>query len=288
MAIDRTNYNALVDDDGSNLVGTPWTKNIVKTVVLDPIDAALALLTPAPAAPQTTTLVGTQNNFGLAAGVTTLRCNNATDLTITGIGAGTDGQRLRVLAVGAGHVYLSPQAAGSTAANRLLNPCTSASTPLAAGVGVAEYQYDATTARWRLVLHDQGAAVPYTPTWTGQTTNPTLGNGTVTGSYLLFGRVMDVFVQLVIGSTTTLGTGQWLFSLPIPLSGTATTGTGFVTSGGGATNNPILTPITAFVHASGDMTGLLTASAANVSNVAPAGLATGDVFRGAVFDVPVA
>lgn len=43
MAIDRTNYNALVDDDGSNLVGTLWTKNIVKTVLLDPIDADLAL-----------------------------------------------------------------------------------------------------------------------------------------------------------------------------------------------------------------------------------------------------
>lgn len=42
MAIDRTNYNALVDDDGSNLVGTPWTKTIVKTVLLDPIDAAIA------------------------------------------------------------------------------------------------------------------------------------------------------------------------------------------------------------------------------------------------------
>ena len=42
MAIDRTAYNALVDDDGTGVVGTPWTKNIVKTVLLDPIDAAIA------------------------------------------------------------------------------------------------------------------------------------------------------------------------------------------------------------------------------------------------------
>lgn len=42
MAIDRTNYNALVDDDGSNTVGTIWTKNQVKIVVLDPIDTLLA------------------------------------------------------------------------------------------------------------------------------------------------------------------------------------------------------------------------------------------------------
>jgi hypothetical protein len=41
MAIDRTNWTALVDDDGSNTVGTLWTKDKVKTVLLDPIDAAI-------------------------------------------------------------------------------------------------------------------------------------------------------------------------------------------------------------------------------------------------------
>jgi len=44
ITLDRTAYNLLVDDDGSNLVGTVWTKNQVKTVVLDPVDAALATL----------------------------------------------------------------------------------------------------------------------------------------------------------------------------------------------------------------------------------------------------
>jgi len=38
MAIDRTNWTALIDDDGSNTVGTIWTKDKVKTVLLDPID----------------------------------------------------------------------------------------------------------------------------------------------------------------------------------------------------------------------------------------------------------
>jgi hypothetical protein len=38
--IDRTNWTALVDDDGSNLVGTIVTKDKLKTVLLDPIDAA--------------------------------------------------------------------------------------------------------------------------------------------------------------------------------------------------------------------------------------------------------
>jgi hypothetical protein len=44
LTLDRTAYNLLVDDDGSNLVGTVWTKNQVKTVLLDPIDAVLATL----------------------------------------------------------------------------------------------------------------------------------------------------------------------------------------------------------------------------------------------------
>lgn len=40
--IDRTNYNALVNDDGSNTVGSPWNKAAIKNVLLDPIDAASA------------------------------------------------------------------------------------------------------------------------------------------------------------------------------------------------------------------------------------------------------
>jgi len=38
MAIDRAPWNALVDDDGSNLVGSVWNKAAIKTVLLDPID----------------------------------------------------------------------------------------------------------------------------------------------------------------------------------------------------------------------------------------------------------
>jgi len=42
MAIDRGPWNALVDDDGSNLVGSIWNKAAIKTVILDPTDAAIA------------------------------------------------------------------------------------------------------------------------------------------------------------------------------------------------------------------------------------------------------
>lgn len=42
MAIDRGPWSALVDDDGSNLVGSVWNKAAIKTVILDPVDAAIA------------------------------------------------------------------------------------------------------------------------------------------------------------------------------------------------------------------------------------------------------
>jgi hypothetical protein len=39
MAIDRTQFNLLVDDSGSGTDGTVWDKNKVQIVVLDPVDA---------------------------------------------------------------------------------------------------------------------------------------------------------------------------------------------------------------------------------------------------------
>ena len=39
MAIDRGPWNALVDDDGTNLVGSIWNKAAINTVLLNPIDA---------------------------------------------------------------------------------------------------------------------------------------------------------------------------------------------------------------------------------------------------------
>jgi hypothetical protein len=44
MPIDRGPWNALIDDDGSNLVGTVWNKDKIKTVILDPSDLAIAAL----------------------------------------------------------------------------------------------------------------------------------------------------------------------------------------------------------------------------------------------------
>jgi hypothetical protein len=52
MAIDRAPWNALVDDDGSNLVGSIWNKNQIKTVILDPVDALVGARVDVPYGPQ--------------------------------------------------------------------------------------------------------------------------------------------------------------------------------------------------------------------------------------------
>lgn len=56
----------------------------------------------------------------------------------------------------------------------------------------------------------------YTPQWTATVTNPTLGNGTLTGLWrYLDDRTVFVRIQMVVGSSTTVGSGQYGFSLPV-------------------------------------------------------------------------
>lgn len=55
----------------------------------------------------------------------------------------------------------------------------------------------------------------YTPDWTAVTTPPALGNGSLTGQYIQVGSLVWVTISLVAGSTTTFGSGQYRFSLPV-------------------------------------------------------------------------
>lgn len=54
----------------------------------------------------------------------------------------------------------------------------------------------------------------YTPTWSGTGTPPSIGNGTITGKYKKIGRMVTVSIGMLVGGTTTFGTGTWTFSLP--------------------------------------------------------------------------
>ena len=69
----------------------------------------------------------------------------------------------------------------------------------------------------------QAAWTSYTPSWTGATTNPVIGNGTITGAYLQIGKTVLYRIGITIGSTTTMGTGvYYTFSLPMTANSTYT------------------------------------------------------------------
>jgi hypothetical protein len=60
-----------------------------------------------------------------------------------------------------------------------------------------------------------GTAFPtYTPVWTASVSNPTLGNGSISGEYHIDGKAVEITIILAIGSTTNLGSGTYAFSVP--------------------------------------------------------------------------
>jgi hypothetical protein len=98
--------------------------------------------------------------------------------------------------------------------------CTSGTRPSSPVEGMTIYETDTdrhmvySGSGWEIVL--QQAATTYSPSWGGSTTNPTLGNGTLTGRYVRISRkLVYVSIYLAIGSTSTGGTGRWTFSLPV-------------------------------------------------------------------------
>ncbi len=64
-----------------------------------------------------------------------------------------------------------------------------------------------------------GTGLTYTPLWTASGVAPALGNGTLSGRYTAVGKIFTAFIDLSIGTTTTLGTGNWAFSLPVTSTG---------------------------------------------------------------------
>lgn len=63
---------------------------------------------------------------------------------------------------------------------------------------------------------DTGAWTPYTPTWTSTGTLPVLGNGILAGRYTRIGRTIHGTIYTAMGSTTTFGTGNYFWTLPVP------------------------------------------------------------------------
>lgn len=62
----------------------------------------------------------------------------------------------------------------------------------------------------------------YTPTW-GGTSDPAIGNGVLSGRYMRVGKTITANITIVMGSTTTYGSGTWTLSLPVESVFTTTT-----------------------------------------------------------------
>jgi hypothetical protein len=170
----------------------------------------------------TSTSTGTQTPFAPGiVGPTVVRLNNASLLTIATFEAGYDGQQVELVSVGGGQVDINDTAAAlGTAAQRIVTGASN-TISLSAGLGRLLMEYDATTARWRVLSHEQGQVVSYTPTWTSSGVAPAIVNGTLAGHYLLRGKQVDVYIYLQTGAGTTFGTGAYTFSIPFASTATA-------------------------------------------------------------------
>lgn len=60
-----------------------------------------------------------------------------------------------------------------------------------------------------------GATSTYTPAWTSDGSAPSIGNGTLSGRYVIIGsQLLWIAIRFVRGSTSSNGTGNYSFSMP--------------------------------------------------------------------------
>jgi hypothetical protein len=165
----------------------------------------------------TTDATGNQDDFDFGnAGV--LRCDNATLVTFRGLAAGRAGQRLTIFSVGAGQVDFSNEDANSAAQNRILNG-VSGTISLSPGSGQIELEYDGTSARWRVVTHEQGAWIAPPFAATDFTANGsmtwTVDAGDVRGfAYHLRGRTLSIVFEVLNTSLGGTPSDRLLIKIP--------------------------------------------------------------------------
>lgn len=58
----------------------------------------------------------------------------------------------------------------------------------------------------------------YTPSWVAASGGTSIGNGSITGTYIKIGKMVTVTVNMEMGSTTTFGTGSYYWTLPFNIA----------------------------------------------------------------------
>lgn len=59
------------------------------------------------------------------------------------------------------------------------------------------------------------AYMTYSPTWASSGTQPSIGNGTISGLFKLVGKEVTLYDSIIMGTTTTFGTGTYTLTVPI-------------------------------------------------------------------------
>lgn len=117
----------------------------------------------------------------------------------------------------------------------------------------------------------------YTPAWTASSVNPSLGNGTISGVYYRVGPLVVVNITLLMGSTTTFGTGGWRFSYPSGAASNTTVSIG----AGWAVDSSV--PASHAMHVRGETDWMTVMTAGNPASLAdsatPFTWAQNDVLR---------
>ena len=54
----------------------------------------------------------------------------------------------------------------------------------------------------------------FVPTWSSTGSAPAIGNGTIAGTYWRIGKLIFFIESLILGSTSTVGTGTYTFTIP--------------------------------------------------------------------------
>jgi hypothetical protein len=110
-----------------------------------------------------------------------------------------------------------------------------------AGLCTATFQTTSNSTQYRLVLYNATATsgaitlyvddfvigpvkapigvpasdwIAYTPTWTATSANPAIGNGSINAYWRRNGKNMQINWQVLSGTTTTYGTGNYIFGMP--------------------------------------------------------------------------
>ncbi len=208
------NRTPQIDDDGTETTGTPFN-NAWKTSLYNDIDLGL---TPGV---QGTALTGAQS-IAVTPTTRVLRCTNATLLTIQSLTGAFDGQLLTITANGSGQVDIPDGGGiadgilGGVSSTMILSLAPGAAAPV--HNGRMTIIFDAAIPRWKVLEHEQGAWLPYTPVWGNTSGTNTLGAGTLAGGYHVRGRTCHFRVNHTWAAGTAGGAGAFTYTFPFPAS----------------------------------------------------------------------